>query len=171
MTGFEPGIVFGLVAGIGFAALFGTAAPAKAALVPLAVGAGVGLLAWAGYGLLGDATGTVGVLAAETLSATAVAGLVALPLALLPVPGLTGHVVFGWNRRVWAAFYAFGLFAFLVVLMPTPYAWDEVGWSLTAWVLAYVAYLLVAIAAGWSVRRGLAPADEAALDRVDSPVG
>ena len=154
VTGFEPGIVFGLVAGIGFATLAGRAAQARVTLVPLTVAAVAGLVAWAAYGLVDDAEGTWGVLAAETLSAAAVVGLVALPLALMPVPGLAGHEVFGWNRRVWAACYAFGLFAFFVVLMPTPYAWAEVSWSLVAWVLVYLAYLGAAITVWWLVRRG-----------------
>ena len=152
VTGFEPGIVFGLVAGVGFAALLGRAAELRAALVPLAYGAAVGLLAWAAYHLVADATGTVGVFVAESLSAMAVAGLAALPIALFPVAGLPGATVFDWDRRVWAGCYAFGLLAFFVVLMPTPYAWDEVGWSLRGWLLVYLAYLVVALGAWWVVR-------------------
>ena len=100
------------------------------ALVPLAYGAAVGLVGWAGYHLVDDATGAAGVFVAESLSAVAVAGLAALPIALFPVPGMPGAAVFAWDRPVWAACYAAGLFAFFLVLMPTPYAWDEVGWSL-----------------------------------------
>ena len=170
VTGFEPGIVFGLVAGIGFATVAGRAAKARVTLVPLAVGAAVALLAWALYPLASGSTGTVGVFVAETLSATAVGGLVALPLALVPVPGLGGHTVFSWDRRVWAGCYSFGLFAFFVVLMPTPYAWGEVSWSLLAWVLVYLAYLAVAVSAWWLVRRGRAdaavPADPGASDEL-----
>ena len=159
-TGFEPGVIFGLVAGVGFAALVGRREEARVALVPLAYGAVVALLGWAGFHLVDDATGTVGVFVAESLSAMAVAGLAALPIALFPVPGLAGAAVFAWDRRVWAACYAAGLFAFFLVLMPTPYAWDEVGWSLKAWVLGYLAYLAAALLAWWVVRRGR-PAEDA----------
>lgn len=154
MTGFEPGIIFGLVAGVGFTALVGAAAEARATLAPLAYGAVVALLAWAAYHFVDDATGTMGVFVAESLSAAAVAGLAALPIALFPVAGMPGASVFAWNRRVWAGCYAFGLFAFFVVLLPTPYAWDEVGWSLKGWVLAYVAYLAVALVMWWVMSHG-----------------
>lgn len=153
LTGFEPGIIFGLVAGVGFTALVGRAAEGRAALAPLAYGATVALLAWAGYQLVDDATGTVGVFVAETLSATAVTGLAALPMALFPVAGLPGASVFAWSRRIWASCYGFGLFAFFIVLMPTPIAWDEVAWSLKGWVLVYLVYLAVALTAWWAVRR------------------
>lgn len=152
LTGFEPGIIFGLVAGVGFAALTSERDQARVALVPLGYGVVMALLGWAGYHLVADAQGTVAVFVAETLSAMAVGGLAALPLALLPVPGMTGATIFRWDRRVWAACYAGGLFGFFLVLMPTPYAWGEVGWSLKAWVLGYLAYLVAAVAAWWLTR-------------------
>ncbi len=170
VTGFEPGIIFGLVAGVGFAAIVGRREEARVALVPLAYGAAVGLVGWAGYHLVDDATGAAGVFVAETLSAVTVAGLAALPIALFPVPGLPGAAVFAWNRRIWAACYAAGLFAFFLVLMPTPYAWDEVGWSLKAWVLGYLAYLAGATLAWWLVRRGGAVEDPATLDAATADV-
>lgn len=150
VTGFEPGIIFGLVAGVGFASLAGHSAEAKAALAPLGYGAVVALFAWSAFHLVDQATSTTGVFMAEALSAMAVAGLAALPIALFPVPGMPGAVVFAWSRRAWLAFYAFGLFAFFVVLLPTPYAWDEVGWTLKAWVIGYLVYLAFAVAA-WAV--------------------
>ncbi|MFZ1287661.1 MAG: hypothetical protein WAR57_11575 [Candidatus Phosphoribacter sp.] len=150
LTGFEPGIIFGLVAGVGFAALLGRAAEARASLAPLVYGAVVAILAWGGYHLVDDATGTMAVFIAEALSAMAIAGLAALPIALFPVPGMPGETVFAWSKPVWVACYAFGLFSFFVVLLPTPYAWDEVGWTLKGWVLAYVAYLAVAVTI-WAV--------------------
>lgn len=173
-TGFEPGIVFGLVAGVGFSALAGKAEEARAALVALGYAAVAGLLAWFAYGLMGEPSGVTSTFLSETLAATAIAGLAALPIALFPVPGMPGLTIFRWARGWWAATYASGLVAFFVVLMPTPYAWDEVDWSLRAWVVAYLAYLGVAITAWALVRRGIAPGDgdqsQAPLDRVSPQV-
>ncbi len=154
ITGFEPGILFGLVAGVGFAALVGKAQEARAALVMLGYGASAGMVAWFAYGAWGDPDGVLGTFVSETLAATAIAGLAALPIALFPLPGMPGHTVFAWNRARWAVCYALGLAAFFLVLMPTPYAWDEVGWSLRAWVLAYLGYLGAALAAWSLARRG-----------------
>ena len=154
MTGFEPGIIFGLVAGVGFAALVGRAAEARASMAPLAYGAAVAIIAWGAYHLVNEATGTTAVFVAEALSAMAVAGLAALPIALFPVPSDAGrHRVRVEPTGCWLGCYAFGLFGFFVVLLPTPYAWDEVGWTLKGWVLADVAYLLVAVTVWGAVSR------------------
>ena len=153
ITEFEPGIIFGLVAGVGFGALVGQAQEARAALVMLGYGAAAGLMAWFAYGALGDPDGVVGTFVSETLAATAIAGMAALPIALFPLPGMPGHAVFAWNRTRWAGCYALGLVAFFLVLMPTPYAWEEVGWTLRAWVLGYLAYLGAALVLWSLVRR------------------
>jgi hypothetical protein len=165
ITEFEPGIIFGLVAGVGFGALVGQAQEARAALVMLGYGALAGLVAWFGYGALGDPDGVVGTFVSETLAATAIAGMAALPIALFPLPGMPGHAVFAWNRTRWAGCYALGLVAFFLVLMPTPYAWDEVGWSLRAWVLGYLAYLGAAVVL-WSLVRSRRSAARVAADQV-----
>jgi hypothetical protein len=154
ISGFEPGIIFGLVAGVGFGTLVGRTQEARAALVTLGYGAVAGLVAWFAYGAWGDPEGVLGTFVSETLAATAIAGLAALPIALFPLPGMPGHTVFAWSRVRWAVSYLLGLIAFFLVLMPTPYAWDEVGWSLRAWVLAYLGYLGAAVVLWSLVRRG-----------------
>ena len=154
ITGFEPGIVFGLVAGLGFAATMGVAARARTTLVPLAYAFALALAAWLSYGLVagssGDSFGLT--LLAETLASLTVGGIVALPLALMPVKGLGGHAVWQADRRLWAACYGIGLFAFFVVLMPMPSSWAGIGWELWAWIGAYVAYAAVAVIA-WAVAK------------------
>ena len=155
VTGFEPGIVFGLVAGLGFATTVGIAAKARTALVPLAYAFGLGIVAWLVYGAVSGSSGeSLGAtLLVETLSSLTVGGMVALPLALVPVKGLSGHTVWQSSRRLWAASYAIGLFAFFIVLLPMPFSWAEVGWELWAWIGVYVAYAAVAVAAWLIVKR------------------
>jgi hypothetical protein len=148
LTGFEPPIVFGLVAGVAFGGLLGTAEKARVALLGLGWAFGIGLLAWGGYSILVAAgvDGAGGVFARELLSAAAIAGLSALPIALLPLRGLAGRTVWEASRRVWIAAYAIGLFAFLLVLLPLPASWTEVGFGLWAWIGLYLIYALAALA-------------------------
>lgn len=151
ITAFEPGIVFGLVAGVAFGALVGRAQQARAALVTLGYAFAVALVAWVAYGLLGGGAAAGGsfwgTFAIETLSSVAIGGMAALPIALFPVRGLAGYAIWGWSRRVWAGCYAVGLFAFFVVLMPMPFSWDEVSLNLATWIGVYLAYAVVAVVA------------------------
>lgn len=148
VTGFEPGIIFGLVAGLTFGSLLATAEKARVALIGLGLGFGISLLAWLGYSILTtiDNPGTVLLFVIETLSSAAIAGIVALPIALIPAPGMTGNIVWNWSRRIWAAAYLIGLVGFFLILMPMPFSWTEVPLSLTVWIGLFVAYLIVAIA-------------------------
>lgn len=172
VTGFEPGIVFGLVAGLSFAAITGRAARAGAALTGIGFAFGLAVVAWFAYGAVASLSGTslAATLFVETLAATVIGGIVGVPLALIPVRGLAGHRVWAWNRRVWALCYGVGLLAFFIVLMPMPVSWGEVGFELWTWIGMYLAYALVAVAA-WLIatrpwRRG---EEDRAEDREDAP--
>lgn len=168
LTGFEPGIIFGLVAGVAFAVGAGKARQAAMVLTTLGYAFAVALLAWILYGLLGGgADGSESawqVFVLETLSAIAVGGMAALPVALIPLRGMAGHAVWAWRRGVWAAAYAVGLFAFFIVLMPMPFSWGGVSLDLWAWIGMYLLYAVVAVVA-WLVvtrpwRRDEEPADD-----------
>lgn len=147
VSGFEPGIVFGLVAGVAFAGLTGAAAKARSVLISLGWAFGLAVTAWIAYGALAGWSGESfwGTFAVETLSGIAVGGMAALPIALVPLRGLAGQAIWSWNRWVWAGCYALGLFAFFIVLMPMPFAWGDVPWSLWAWIGAYLVYAAVAV--------------------------
>ena len=142
VTGFQPGIVFGLVAGVTFGAALAATAKARLTLIGLGYSFGIAVIAWIAYGFVDN------IFVRETLSATAIAGIAALPIALLPVRGLAGAEVFRWNRVLWAVGYAVGLFGFFVVLMPKPFSWAGVPLSIWTWVGIYLAYALVAVG-GW----------------------
>ncbi|MCU1513919.1 MAG: hypothetical protein JWO10_1009 [Microbacteriaceae bacterium] len=149
LTSFQPGIVFGLVAGVAFGGLLATADKARVAIIGLAWSFGLGILAWIGYSVLawtaGDKPGAVAVFVRETLSGVAIAGGSSLPIALLPLRGLTGAKVWAWKKWVWALCYGIGLFAFFVMLMPMPFSWQSVPINLIVWIAAYLAYALVAV--------------------------
>jgi len=153
MTGFEPGIIFGLVAGIvlGYAA---AGAKGKVALALAGYTLGAGIVGWLLYSLLAPALVAQqafwSALVIDTLSALAIAGVAAAPIMLLPVRGLAGRDVFAWSRWAWGGAYAAGLVMFFFVLMPMPFSWEEVSLSLWAWVGIYLAYVAVAVG-GWLV--------------------
>ncbi|GAA1988022.1 hypothetical protein [Microbacterium pumilum] len=173
LTGFEPGIVFGLVAGVAFGALVGKAAEARGALVTLGYAFIVALAAWALYGVLGGGAATGqsfwSAFLIETLSAIAVGGMAALPIALFPVRGMAGYAIWSWRRWVWAACYALGLFAFFVVLMPMPFAWEGVAWDLTAWIGAYLVYAIGAVVAWVVIARPWHRDDESGTTTAEAP--
>ncbi len=146
VTGFQPGIVFGLVAGVSFGAVL-AAQKARVTLTGLAYGFGAAVVGWIGYSLLvaSEDNSFVAVFAQETLSAMAIGGIAALPIALIPLRGLAGYEVFSWNRVVWGIAYAIGLFGFFFVLMPMPFSWTGVPLSLGVWITLYLLYALIAV--------------------------
>ncbi|HEX5730512.1 hypothetical protein [Microbacterium sp.] len=181
ITGFEPGIVFGLVAGVAFGALVGRAQEARATLVTLGYAFGVALIAWVLYGMMGGGAASGGsfwsTFTVETLSSVAIGGMAALPIALFPVRGLPGSTIWAWNRGVWAGCYAVGLFAFFVVLMPMPFSWSDVALDLGTWIGIYLVYLAVALvlwlllARPWSKGQTVAPEVSAAAGGEPGEVG
>ncbi|UTT62494.1 hypothetical protein [Microcella humidisoli] len=188
LTGFEPGIVFGLVAGVAVGATLATAARVRVALASLGWGYGLALLAWVTYAALepavldAAAASTDGlpplglVLLREALAAMTMAGIAALPVALVPARGLTGHEVWLWSKPLWAGLYAVGLLSFFLVLMPMPFAWAGVEAALATWVTGYLIYAGVAVALWLAVTQPwkrdtepqpLAPAESPAAELVE----
>lgn len=145
IVGFEPGMVFGLVVGLAFGVSLASVRQVRVKLIGLGWAFAIGVIGWIGYSLLAGISGWLALFAAETFSAIAVGSLAALPVALLPLGGLDGSVLFGWNRWAWAGVYAVALVMFFVVLMPMPFSWGEIGTPLATWVGLYVAYAVFAV--------------------------
>ena len=166
VTGFAPGIIFGLVAGVAFGAVLATAEKARIALIGLGYSFVVAVIGWVGYSILSTTAGAHPgggiVFLQETLSSMAIGGIAALPIALVPLRGLTGYDIFSWNRWVWGAAYAVGLLGFFIVLMPLPFSWTGVHINLIVWIAVYVAYGLAAVAAWLVVVRPWKAAGETA---------
>ncbi len=148
LTGLEPGVIFGLVAGIGFGAVLGVIGRGVAALLGVLFLLAASAAGWVGYGSLLAVFGSEPLwwqlLILETLAAVAMTGVSALPIALLPVRGLLGHSIWGWNKAVWALSYGLAIAAFLLMLLPLPDSWEEVGVPLQAWAIGVGAYALAA---------------------------
>lgn len=146
LTGFQPGIVFGLVAGVVFGAVIATGDKARLALISLGYSFVLAIVGWVGYSAIAASAGAHPaaplVFLQETLSAMAIGGIAALPIALVPLRGLAGYEIWKWNRWVWGAGYVIGLLGFFVVLMPKPFSWATVGLSVWTWVGIYLAYAI-----------------------------
>jgi hypothetical protein len=149
LTGFQPGIVFGLVAGVAFGSVLADTVKARVALIGLGYSFVLGLAGWFGYSAIAGASAAhpsaIVVFLEELLAAMAVGGIAALPISLIPLRGLLGGEIFAWRKGVWAAAYALGLLAFFVVLMPKPFSWATVGISVWAWGILFAAYAIVAV--------------------------
>jgi hypothetical protein len=172
VTGLEPGMVFGLVAGVALGRMASRAVESRLAVVQTAYAFAAGLLGWGIYSLaapsFADNGNAFAQLFLDTASGLAVAGFAAAPLALLPVAGMGGSKVFDWNKRVWFVLYAVGLLGFFVVLMPMPTSWDHVDVALSLWVSVYAAYALLAVVFYLGiVRPWIKPGEDASAEGVE----
>ena len=148
---FEPGAVFGLVAGLTFAVSLAASRDALVILIGSGAALVLSLLAWVGYSLVAPAAEAAGgsVLLrglAELFSGVVVEGISTLPLALLPLLALDGAVIFAWRRWVWALAYTGGAAAFVLVMLTLPDAWSEVSGDYLRWVAVFVGFAAFAVA-------------------------
>ncbi|HEU0132404.1 MAG TPA: FGLLP motif-containing membrane protein [Mycobacteriales bacterium] len=157
LTGFQPGYLYGLVAGFAFAGTVserdeGVSTFASSLWVLL-----VAVVAWLAWLPVDHAVGTATPslplgLADSTLSAIALGGLEGLVVGLVPVRGLPGHAVFRWSRRAWVAAYTLVLFVFVHVLLRSPA--EESRPDLLLWAVLFVGYGFVSVAFwAWFRRR------------------
>jgi|GEM_PF-1538993 Kef-type K+ transport systems, membrane components len=155
LLGLEPGVIFGLVAGVAYATTLQAAKSAVVTIVGSAFGLVLALVAWVGYSFLAPLPidNAAYVFVVEFLAGVTVKGVSTLPLSLLPLGNLEGAKLFGWRKVVWGASYAVGLAAFLLVLATIPKAWGEVP-EFLRWIWVFGAYAVVAVAV-WAVNARL----------------
>ncbi len=146
----EPGVIFGLVAGIAYAVTLQASRSAPIVLVGSAFALALAIVGWVGYSFLAPvAVGTpdnvVLVFLVEFLSGVTIKGVSSLPLALLPLGNLDGAKVIRWKKWVWGVAYAIGLSGFMVVLLTIPKAWGEIPGDFVRWIAIFGGYALLAI--------------------------
>ena len=152
---FEPGIIFGLVAGLAFGISLAASRDAQVILLGSGFALAIALIGWVGYSLLAPVSvanpGELwAVFFTEFFSGITVEGISALPLALLPLVALDGAALFAWKKWVWAVSYVVGLAAFMLVLLTIPAAWGEVQGDFLRWVLLFVSFAVIAVAV-WGI--------------------
>lgn len=152
---FQPGVVFGLVAGLVFATTMSKAKNATVVILGTGFGLAVALVAWVGFSVIapiaGGAPGNLLLVSAsEFLSAVTIEGIASLPLALLPLLALDGHRLFDYNKWLWALCYVIGLLAFMLVLLTIPNSWGEIAGDFVRWIVLFCAFGVVAVAV-WAI--------------------
>ena len=144
---FDPGIVFGLVAGTTFAVTLALSREAVVIIAGTAYAGAVALLAWIGYSVLTWLNPLDGFAVAltELLGGITLEGVSTLPIALIPLATLDGGILFRWRRWVWAVVYAAGMALFLVVLFDLPGGDVPVDQGFWNWLLVFGAFAVVAL--------------------------
>jgi hypothetical protein len=157
---FNPGIVFGLVAGVTFAV---TLVLSKEAIVIIAgsgYAAAVALVAWIAYSIMnagGPVSGVIPVSISEFFGSITLEGVSTLPIALIPLATLDGGVLFRWKKWVWAVSYAAGIIIFMLVLFTVPGGDQPIGGDFLRWIVIFAAFAVIAVGvwlADWLVRTG-----------------
>jgi hypothetical protein len=149
----QPGVIFGLVAGIAYAV---TLQASRSAIITL-VGSGFGLalafLAWIAYSVLApvsESGNAALVFLVEFLAGVTIKGVSSLPLSLLPIGTLDGAKVIKWKRAAWGVSYAVGLATFMVVLLTIPKSWGTIPGDFVRWITLFGLYALLAVAT-WAI--------------------
>jgi hypothetical protein len=124
LVGFEPGYLYGLVAGAAFRGSVDDKTQGKAVAIASISLLTISIAAWVGWLFVEPAaartSAPIGLLVLEAmLVATFVAGLEALLFGLLPMTFLDGQKLRNWNRLVWAVLFGITTFLFVhLVLNP-----------------------------------------------------
>lgn len=150
----QPGVIFGLVAGIAYAVTLQASRSAMITLVGSAFGLVLAMVGWLGYSLLAPVSAgsenVVLVFLVEFLAGVTIKGVATLPLSLLPIGTLDGVKIVKWKRWAWGVAYAVGLAAFMLVLLTIPKAWGDVPGDFLKWSLLFVGYAALAVLV-WAV--------------------
>lgn len=144
---FDPGIVFGLVAGTTFAVTLALSREAIVIITGAAYAGAVGLLAWIGYSVLTwlNPIDALAVGLTEFLGGLTLEGVSTLPIALIPLATLDGGILFRWKRWVWAVVYAAGLALFMLVLFNLPGGTTEVDAAFWRWLVVFAVFAVLAL--------------------------
>lgn len=153
---FDPGIVFGLVAGLLFASALVASRRATAVLVGAGFAAAAGLASWLLYSALvafgGGSPGAFLLGVTETFAAITILGVATLPIALLPFATLDGAELWGWRRLVWALCYLGASALFLLVMVTVPGGVVPVPTDFLRWLALYLVFAAFAVGV-WLLHR------------------
>lgn len=121
LADFQPGYLYGLVVGFFFAHGVERRLEGRAEAVAAGASLLAALVAWVLLAFLRGSAGQPGdlfpVLLEAAMVTVVVAGLENAVFAMLPLRFMPGAAVYKWDRRVWAALLALGLFGFAHVLL------------------------------------------------------
>jgi hypothetical protein len=120
LTSFQPGYLYGLVAGYVFAKELNLPDEARAHVYTAVWMLFVSIAAWLALPLVDqnfNAQPLLDLLLSSALATIFVAGLEGLLFELVPLRFLRGEVVFEWHRSVWAVLFAVAAFLFAWIML------------------------------------------------------
>ena len=120
LTDFQPGYLFGLVAGYVFARDLALRDEARAHVWTAVWMLGISLAAWLALPVVDrnfSAQPLLDVLLSTALATIFVAGLEGLLFELVPLRFLRGEVVFAWRKSVWAILFLIAAFLFVWIML------------------------------------------------------
>ena len=147
--GFQPGYLYGVIAGLVFVTRLSVRHRGRVQALAHVALLAVGVVAWLAWvpvdtRATGAHAGTGWVLLADALGAIFVASLVSSTIRLLPLRFLPGGDVAGWHRGAWSAVFGVTVFGMLAVMFNPNSSSVRTGTS--NWVCALV--LLLAFGGG-----------------------
>ncbi len=116
---FQPGYLYGIVIGLAFAHEVDEKHEGREAAISASVVLVVSVAAWIWLGIVraGAGGGFVGGVLETALVTTMVSGIEALAVGLMPVRGLPGRTLVGWNKKLWIVLWGLSLLLFFHVLV------------------------------------------------------
>ncbi|UFU07787.1 hypothetical protein [Ruania halotolerans] len=145
--GLEPAILFGVLIMTTFGGALRREQRGVLSAVVCAAFAGLGGLAWIGYGLIDPSTtGFAMEFLREYLTTLLTGAIGYCVVALLPLTFLDGQRILRWSKPVWALLYAAVIVLFLLTVVPLPSSWQEASGAALWWCGAFGAFGLASIA-------------------------
>jgi hypothetical protein len=119
---FQPGFMFGMIIGIGFATELGKEEDGRVAAWSAIAMLVTGVAAWLGWAALqshasADDPNAFVIVAETALAGVAITGIESTVVTLVPIRFMAGEKIAAWSRTVWAALFAVSLFVFVEVLL------------------------------------------------------
>ncbi len=147
---FEPGYLYGLVAGFEFHRELKRSQRGQAVLAWSLIGLAVVALGWLAiepmkHWVEESHRAFWPLVLEETTVAVTVEGLTALSLALLPMTFLEGSALYTWSRKAWVAVYGVVAFCFLQLVVHPEFAGRESSVPTIVWVALFLGFGLLSL--------------------------
>jgi hypothetical protein len=120
LSSFEPGYLYGVIAGLAFQGTLAQPEQGHTVALGAIAGLGIAVIAWLLWIPVGQAAAVHGasfpvVLLADLLGSVFVGGLVGNVIGLMPLRFLPGGTMIQWNRGAWAATFGIAVFGLVEV--------------------------------------------------------
>jgi hypothetical protein len=120
LSGFQPGYLYGIIAGVAFAGTLAKNEAGHSVTLGTSATLVIAVLAWFAWvpvhtAAASSSAGFFTVVAADLLASLFIGGLVGSVIGMLPLGFLPGGTLFSWNRVAWAVTFGIAVFGLLEV--------------------------------------------------------